>query len=344
MIDDRFDKVCKAINSGCKVGPEKVMISPTDYCNLNCGICWRNEKEEKYDELTLDEIKSILEECKEMGVRIIDFTGGGEPFIRHDIFDIMKMIKDFGFFGTLTTNGTLLDKDKIMKIVDIGLDDICFSLDGHTAAINDSIRGNGVYSDVIKSIRLLKSMKNDCSSDLPVIRIGTVITSKNFKHLDDIVELAHELDINAINFSVLIEWESNRSFWMRDIDEDHIHKELAMAKRKCDKYSINSNIESILEFGVFEHKTPDFCFAPWEMVFINASGDVMACCTLASLYENIIGNIKESSLRDIWYGERMEKFRKMIIDHNLPKNCKKCIPDFTKQYNKKYNKMVSING
>ena len=119
MFDERRVEILKkAINSGENIGPEKVMISPTDHCNLSCRTCWRLEKKGEYEELSLDEIENILDDCKKLGVKVIDFTGGGEPFVREDIFEIMKMIKSMGFFATLTTNGTLLDEAKIEKIVE----------------------------------------------------------------------------------------------------------------------------------------------------------------------------------------------------------------------------------
>ncbi len=337
--NNRFEKLRNAIYKNEKIGPEKVMISPTDYCNLRCRTCWRLAKEEKYEELTLEQIDSLLKECKNLEVKVIDFTGGGEPFLRKDIFEIMKLIKKYGFFGTLTTNGTLLGEEKIKKIIELQLDDICFSLDGHTAEINDIIRGRGVYDRVIKSIGVLNKLKEKYSSEKPVLRLGTVITKKNYQYLDKIVELASDLKVKAVNFSVLIEWPSNKELWMRDVDKDEIFKALKKAKESCEKFNVHSNISSIIKYGLFEHETPKFCFAPWNMAFINASGDVMACCTLASLYENLLGNIKEGGFTKIWFGQKMEKFREKIRNRNFPKDCIKCIPEFVETYNKMYEKM-----
>ena len=341
-MPERFGKLHNAIYENEKLGPEKVMISPTDYCNLKCKICWRLAKEEKYDELTLEQIDALLKECKELGVKVIDFTGGGEPFLRKDIFEIMKLVKKYGFFGTLTTNGMLLDEEKLKRIIKIQLDDICFSLDGHTAEVNDYIRGSGVYEKVIETIRSLNELKEKHSSEKPVLRIGTVITKRNYRDLDKIVELVAELGITAINFSVLIEWDTNKELWMRDVDKKEITTALEKTKKACKAFGIQSNISSIIEYGLFEHEKPRFCFAPWEMAFINASGDVMACCTLASLYENLLGNIKETGFTKIWFGPKMEKFRSRIKNSNFPGDCNKCIPEFVDIYNKKFEEMESL--
>jgi len=71
---------------------------------------------------------------------------------------------------------------------------------------------------------------------------------------------------------------------------------------------IKTNLNSIIKFGVWEHSEPKFCFAPWYMLFINANREAMICCTLASLYQNKLGKVR--SLKEVWFGEKMKKFRK----------------------------------
>ena len=335
----RFDRVRDAIREGGKIGPEKVMISPTDYCNLKCKTCWRLSKDEKYDELTLDQMDSMLKECAELGVRVVDFTGGGEPFLRKDMFEILGLAKKYGFFCTLTTNGTLLDEETIDKHFKSMPDDICFSLDGHTAEINDSIRGEGAYGKAKESIRALGRVKKRHSSETPTPRISTVITKRNYRYLDKIVELAAELGVKAMNFSVLIEWDTNKELWTKDVDENEVRNALERASDACARLGIRSNVRSIINHGLSEHDHPKFCFAPWDMVFINASGDAMACCTLASLYENLLGNVKEGGLKKIWFGEKMEKFRDGIRNGAFQKDCRKCIPEFVDTYNDMYERM-----
>lgn len=331
-----------AIFGNKKIGPERVMVSPTDRCNLKCGICWRLGKEAKHDELTLEEIEVILKDCKELGTRVIDLTGGGEVFIREDVTELLTLVKNFGFKGTLTTNGTLLTQDRMKKLIEIGWDDICFSLDGYDENINDRIRGKNVFEKVTRNIRTLNRLKEKFSSDLPEVRIATVITKLNYRELHRLPSLARKLKVRSINFSVLVEWNSNKEFWMRSERVDKIKECLEKTEKTCEKNGISSNLSPILEYGLFEHEKPKFCFAPWVMSFINASGDVMVCCTLASLYSHVVGNVKEESFKSIWFGKRMESFRKMIKEGRLPEECHKCLPDFTVRYNEEFERLKSL--
>jgi len=338
ILSNYEKKLLRAIKNDEPIGPKIVMISPTDSCNIKCKICWRLEKKEdpntwKDQELSLDEIKAILDDCKEMGVETVDFTGGGEPFCRKEIWDIIKIIKNYGIKGTLTSNGTLINEKTAKKIVELGLDDVCFSLDSFEEKINDEIRGKGVHAKVLKAIDLINKAKKDAGSDLPVVRLGTVITAKNYDKLESLVDFAANNNIKSINFSVLLDWESNKEFSMKDVKKQDVEKALSNLKKKLDKTGIFSNLNSIIKQGLSEHDTPNFCFAPWQMAFINSRGEMLACCILASFYENVIGNVHDSSFKELWQSKKMQDFRKRIKGKKWFKGCKMCLPQFVDDFN-----------
>lgn len=338
MLFKKKRDVVEEIKKNQLIGPEKVMISPTDACNLRCKTCWRLEKPDYKrlkEELTLEEIKRILKECKKLKVKTIDLTGGGEPFYRKDIFEIIKLAKKYGFETTLTTNGTLLDEERIKKILSSGLDDICFSIESGEEKINDKLRGKGTYKKILEAIKKINELKKH--SKKPTTRIATVLTKKNYKRLDSLIEFALKNRISAINFSPLIEWKTNKPLSMKK--ERKSLDVLRKLNEKIEKKELYSNLKLILKHGLFEHEPPKFCFAPWEMLFINSNGKVLACCTLASHYESIMGNIREESLSQIWYGKKMNKFRERIKTKEYFDECKKCLPEFTERYNQLHERL-----
>jgi len=109
---------------------------------------------------------------------------------------------------------------------------------------------------------------------------------------------------------------------------------LQRLKKTLQKYGIASNIEPIIKHGLFEHNPPDFCFAPWQMAFINAQGDMLACCILASFYENKLGNARDSGFKQLWFSPKMEKFRQRINQKKFYKGCNRCLPQFVENFNK----------
>ena len=314
------------------------MVSLTDTCNIKCLTCWRLDKEEdpntwRTSELTFEEIRSLLGEAKEMGVEVVDFTGGGEPFTRREVFEIIEMIKGHGFFGTLTSNGTLTNEARVRRLIELGLDDICFSIETLDEALNDRIRGEGVTQKVIRSVETVNALKGEMSSKLPHLRLGTVVTAWNYAHLESLVPFAATHQVEAINFSLMLEWESNKELSLRRVDEGEVLGHLEKVRALAEREGIYCNLPSILRHGLGEHELPRFCFAPWEMAFVNSRGEVLACCILASFYENVLGNIRDNGFKALWYGEKMERFRARLGEGRFYPDCRRCLPEFVDIFN-----------
>jgi radical SAM protein with 4Fe4S-binding SPASM domain len=64
------------------------------------------------------------------------------------------------------------------------------------------------------------------------------------------------------------------------------------------------------------------CYAPWIHVTILPNGNIAPC--FSPWVWNTSVSIKDHSLKELWYGEYFNKFRKIILSRKLPENCKKC--------------------
>jgi len=348
-------RLFEAIGRNEPIGPKKVILSLTDWCNLRCAHCWRMDKQEnpnhyRDEELTFEELSTIFRDCKALGVEELDLTGGGEPFAHPRIMDILRMAKDMGFWVTLTNNGTILGEEMMRELIAMQLDDITFSLDGATEQVNDAIRGKGVHQKVVSTLKRLLQLKEELASAVPVTRLSFVITAANYHESADIVSLAADLGIEAVQFSTLLEWGSNRHLSMSKVaspaarfnvriaagrllsGKPHPSAALQDALRTARESGVNTNLESILRHGFFTHKTPDFCYAPWEMLFINSRGEALACCILASFYENALGNIREMPLKELWHSEKMRAFRERLGLGKYFRGCERCLPDFVDRF------------
>jgi len=330
------------IMNGKKTGPKILMLSPTDYCNLKCKTCWRLQKGMKFSQPSAKFLLKMISEAKNMGVETIDLTGGGEPFIRKDILKIMKKVKDLGMKGIMTSNATLIDSEIIKRIVEIGWDEINFSLDGSTEKINDYIRGKGVYGKCVKVIKELQEVKKKYNSDKPLIRISFTITSKNLHDIPNFIRFVNKLGVNDVYFSVLFEWDSNKELWVDRKRKKEVNKIFDDAIKLSEKFGIRTNLKVLRKHGLWEHKPPKFCFAPWYMLFVYADGKGAMCCTLASLHKNIVGDVK--SLRKFWFGKKMESIRKKMLKGEFFSGCERCLPDFTEMFNRMYDEMRKWNS
>ncbi|MFR5875352.1 MAG: radical SAM protein [Eubacterium sp.] len=139
---------------GCNI-PWVVLLDPTSACNLKCKGCWAAEYGYKSN-LTLDELRKIIRESKELGTHFFMFTGG-EPLVRKDdVLTIVRENQDCIFLAF--TNGTLVDDKFCEDMKKAGNLALALSIEG-TEETTDARRGDGVYQKVIDAMKLLKKHK-----------------------------------------------------------------------------------------------------------------------------------------------------------------------------------------
>lgn len=150
--------------------PWVVLLDPTSACNLKCKGCWAAEYGHKSN-LTLDEMRRVIKECKELGTHFFMYTGG-EPLIRKkDLVTLALENQDCIFLAY--TNGTLVDEAFCKDLIKCGNFGLALSIEG-SEATNDARRGNGAYDNTVKAMKLLK--KHGC-----LFGTSVCYTSQNYE-------------------------------------------------------------------------------------------------------------------------------------------------------------------
>ena len=105
-----------AAEHGCNV-PWAMLVDPTSACNLHCTGCWAAEYGDRLN-LSFEELDSIVEQGKELGVFFYLFSGG-EPLVRkRDIIRLCEKHDDCAF--TAFTNATLIDDTLAEDMLRVG--------------------------------------------------------------------------------------------------------------------------------------------------------------------------------------------------------------------------------
>ncbi len=143
-------------------------------CNLACSHCFIScsPTNHTHELLSLEQVRSYLEEAATLGVKEYYFTGG-EPFLNPEMEAILETTLRYGP-ATVLTNGLLLDPRRCERLAamaaaaDYSLD-LRISLDGYDPASNDPIRGAGTFE------RILEGAGNVARAGLnPVITVTEV--------------------------------------------------------------------------------------------------------------------------------------------------------------------------
>jgi mycofactocin radical SAM maturase len=168
--------------------PVNLTWEVTFACNLRCRHCLSASAEQAPDELTTDEALDLVEQLHGAGVFQVNF-GGGEPFLRPDFEQILAACHGRGIMTCISTNGTLLDSERVARLATSRLVAIQVSLDGASRETCDAIRGAGVFDRAIKAVELL------AASSIPT-SINTVLTAQNAGEIPALHELARSLGVS----------------------------------------------------------------------------------------------------------------------------------------------------
>ena len=155
----------------CNV-PWAILLDPTSACNLHCTGCWAAEYGNKLN-LTFDEIDSIIQQGKKLGVYMYIYTGG-EPLTRkNDLIRLCEKHNDCVFL--CFTNATLIDEKFADEMLRVKNFIPAISLEGDEVS-TDSRRGQGTYQKVVRAMKLLHEKK------LPY-GISSCYTSVNYEKI-----------------------------------------------------------------------------------------------------------------------------------------------------------------
>ena len=161
-------------------------------CNNHCIHCVISDKTGEKD-LSLDEIKAIVNEYIERYGQIQLTLTGGEVTLRKDFIELMSFIKSKKESGEITfvdvqTNARMLSHDDREKAAASVIDFYLIALHCDLAEIHDSITMvKGSFEQTTTAIRKIAS---DVGPDK--IAIQTVINRKNYQRLKKIYQFAHE--------------------------------------------------------------------------------------------------------------------------------------------------------
>ena len=139
-----------------------IRLSITDVCNFKCGYCLPNgyqiDKSDNRKFLNIYEIKRLAKTLSELGVCKIRLTGG-EPTVRKDFFDIVKILKNESGIKkvVITTNGYHLDQ-KTKYLVDSGLNGINISIDSLNRETFKKVTGHDRLPEILLGIKKLQNL------------------------------------------------------------------------------------------------------------------------------------------------------------------------------------------
>jgi 12,18-didecarboxysiroheme deacetylase len=181
-------------------------------CNLKCVHCYSHSQNREYSgELTTKEGRVLIEDLARMGSPVVLFSGG-EPLLREDLLDLALLATDRGMRAVISTNGTLITREKAKALKRIGLSYVGVSLDGMEET-HDRFRGvKGSFGAALRGIRY-------CQEAGIKVGLRFTINRRNAQDVSQIFDLLEKEKIPRVCFYHLV--YAGRGSRLIEEDLDH---------------------------------------------------------------------------------------------------------------------------
>lgn len=286
--------------------PLEIMIESVGaVCNMHCPMCYLQDP--RFDEnvrqkllakrqtIMPDDIatKIIDEICDwnnnhKMEDRILSVKFGfrGEPTLDRKILEKSHRLKKEGkvYFISFLTNALIMDDDFFKKAIEYDINEIVFSGEGFEKEMYERIREPGNWDQFLEKLARFKGIRDKKKARRPAMRIQSVWPAIKVNPAQFYKVFKNRVDMVVSN--ALIDYHHNDD---------------------------RAEIKYIKNFK---------CYEPFQRVVIASDGEVLQCIN-DEYSNNILGEVVNHSIYDVWHGQPYQKLRDAHLKGDAVKNYQK---------------------
>ncbi len=321
-----IEKIAR-LRDGLQIIPTHVQLIISDFCNMNCNFCaYRMDggfsteqfgalvSTESHDKASLtnmrveknpnrripyDKVIEILNDCAEVGVKAVQFTGGGEPTVHPDHIDIFKHAKWIGLKTGLVTNGLVMRNPEVIA----NMDWVRVSLDAGTSETYEEIRESKGFDKVLANIKVLVDLGTPC-----VIGVGFVVTRENWTEIQDACRIAKDLGVRYIRLAAMFSGEG-RDYYLEE--ESWIKEDIEeIGEIETDDFKIVDLFSRRLDDLDQGNPKHPFCGYQNFTVYIGGDLKIYRCCTTSYTKHGEVGDLANQTFKEwltSWEKEELYK-------------------------------------
>lgn len=271
-----------------------ISIEPSNVCNSRCAMCPYQKMTRPKETMTMDLFKKIVDDCVKNGVDKFNLNFYNEPFLDPFIFERIAYLKSRGLKVKLYSNGSVVDAEKAEKILESGLDEIIFSVDGAKKETYEKIRIGLNFETTVANVLNLIKRRNEAGFKTPRIIVAFVRQEINENEVDDF-----------------------KKFWSSKADKTII----AFDDNRNETSPFFKNGE--INLAAFP------CKKLWTELVVMSNAKVPLCCIDCD-GKVILGDFKTQNLREIWNSAGFQKIRDWHLNFESGRLslCRNCVHSY----------------
>jgi MoaA/NifB/PqqE/SkfB family radical SAM enzyme len=322
-----------------------IQVEISSYCNACCVYCphsaYRTNWQPRY--LSLEAFQNLMPAFGR--TKLIYLQGWGEPFTHPHFFEMLHLAKKADCLVGTTTNGSLLDRQKIEKLINEGLDIIGFSLAG-VAENNDQVRKGTHLQKVLKCIEEIHRGRSKFGVDNPRIHIAFMLLRSGLGDLEKLPGFlantgADQTVISSLSFVVNAEMEAE-ALLARGASEY-----VELKRHLSDVRDLSAKLGADVHFHIISPVMDGFnCSENCARTIVVGSDGSVSPCVLKQIpvqgkncyyfrgqrrvqHNLSFGNISEELLKTIWHRKEHRQFIRDYTGGETPPYCRNCLKGFS---------------
>jgi PqqA peptide cyclase len=278
------------------IAPPLWLLAELTYrCPLHCAFCYNPvDYAHNRAELSTAQWIDVMRQARELGAAQLGFSGG-EPLLRDDLEELIAEGRRLGFYTNLVTSGVGLTEPRIARMKALGLDHIQLSFQDSTREMNDFLSSTKTFDLKSRVARLIKGY------DYPMV-LNVVLHRYNLGHVDQIIDMALDMGVEYLELAntQFYGWGLVNRAQLMPTREQLIRAEAVV---NAYRERIGNRVRILFVVPDYFEKRPKACMNGWGAVFLGIApdGTALPCHAARTLPGIAFPNVREHSLRDIWY-------------------------------------------
>jgi pyrroloquinoline quinone biosynthesis protein E len=296
--------------------PYTLIAELTYRCPLKCPYCSNPLDLDRHaTEISADAWGKIFDEAAALGAVQLHLTGG-EPLARSDLEAIAARARAAAFYTNLVTSGVPLDRARLARLRDAGVDAVQVSLQDTDAASADAIAGYAGHAQKLEVLGWVKEL------GLP-LTLNMVMHRKNLDRAADLVALAERFRADRLELANVqfLGWAlENREALMPE--RAQLERALAVASEA--KVRLAGKMEVLFVKPDYFGQFAKACMDGWGRRFVHvmADGSVSPCHAAHTIPGLALDKATERPLADIWASS--DAFTRFRGQAWMPEPCRSC--------------------
>jgi MoaA/NifB/PqqE/SkfB family radical SAM enzyme len=242
-----------------------------------------------------ENLRKLIWDLHDLGVRGVEFCGGGEPTLHSALPTLIRDMKAKGMSTGLLTNGTKLTGELASAVVDCA-SYVRIGFDSGSAEMFNKVKRPkspaASFDAVCENVANTISLRNERGGKV-LISMKVILCSENYGEIEECVRLATDLGVDSIQFKAA-----------RLTDKELTPEQVAIVNETMDR--VRSQYPTMTVVGGADKLSIDRqCWLTPIQIMVDTLGDVFLCCYYRHRREtHSFGNAFQQPLRDIWYSQR----------------------------------------